>query len=289
MVPDIARSLEVEGYALLDLSEDPRVLALCDQAAHETQAYGEAGFNRVQDAWRSAPAERALAGLPVVTGALRKAYGAEPFPFQTLIFYRGSEQPAHADLIHFTADPVHLMCGVWLALEDVHPDAGPPFYYPGSHKAPVLSLADVGAPPGAQPEEAYRRYYEPALRERAAAYPCETPRAKKGQALVWAANLLHGGAPVRDRSRTRRSLVTHYFFDGSDYFTLMTSTGGRRTRRLPSDVRTGRFRWPAGGSPSLRVMASDSLRGCARGRFRFAVDRRRRAAESAATTIKYGG
>ena len=37
---------------------------------------------------------------------------------------------------------------------------------------------------------------------------------RKGQALIWSANLLHGGAPQRDRSRTRHSQVTHYYFEG---------------------------------------------------------------------------
>ena len=40
---------------------------------------------------------------------------------------------------------------------------------------------------------------------------------------MWHANLLHGGAPQRDTSRTRHSQVTHYFFEGCRYWTPMLS------------------------------------------------------------------
>ena len=42
---------------------------------------------------------------------------------------------------------------------------------------------------------------------------------RKGQTLIWAANLFHGGCPVRDPNRTRHSQVTHFYFDGCRYYT----------------------------------------------------------------------
>jgi len=47
--------------------------------------------------------------------------------------------------------------------------------------------------------------------------------AKKGQALIWAANLMHGGTKQLDPARTRWSQVTHYFFDNCAYYTPMMS------------------------------------------------------------------
>jgi hypothetical protein len=35
--------------------------------------------------------------------------------------------------------------------------------------------------------------------------------AKKGDVFVWHAHLLHGGSPIRDPARTRKSYVFHYF------------------------------------------------------------------------------
>ncbi|MGE0044808.1 MAG: phytanoyl-CoA dioxygenase family protein [Hyphomonadaceae bacterium] len=250
-----ARSLDERGHALIDLSKDARVMALIDRANDETERWHGQGFNRVQDAWRRSPAVRALATLPQIADALASAYGAEPYPFQTLNFFVGSQQRAHSDMIHFTPDPPHLMCGVWLALEDVREDTGPVFYLPGSHTLPVLDLAASGAPAGMNPEDAYRNHYEPVLEAGVAGMRRETALLRKGQAFVWAANLVHGGSPVRDRRATRRSLVTHYFFKSAEPYTLMHSRR-RRAYRLPTDIRTGRFVWPRTGAPSLKTFAA---------------------------------
>jgi hypothetical protein len=43
--------------------------------------------------------------------------------------------------------------------------------------------------------------------------------ARKGQALIWAANLLHGGSPQNDARLTRWSQVTHYYFEDCTYYT----------------------------------------------------------------------
>jgi len=43
--------------------------------------------------------------------------------------------------------------------------------------------------------------------------------ARKGQALIWAANLLHGGSPQHDPKLTRWSQVTHYYFEDCVYYT----------------------------------------------------------------------
>ncbi|GLJ00339.1 hypothetical protein Sbs19_41560 [Sphingobium sp. BS19] len=43
--------------------------------------------------------------------------------------------------------------------------------------------------------------------------------ARKGEALIWCANLLHGGSHQNDPRLTRWSQVTHYFFDDCIYYT----------------------------------------------------------------------
>jgi len=67
-------------------------------------------------------------------------------------------------------------------------------------------------------------------------------RAHKGDALVWSSNVVHGGSPVRNPSMTRRSQVTHYFFEGCLFYTPMLSDAPRgemHVRRFLVDVRTG--------------------------------------------------
>ena len=48
---------------------------------------------------------------------------------------------------------------------------------------------------------------------------------KKGQALIWASDLLHGGVSIKDNNRTRKSQAIHYFFEGcQEYYHPMFST-----------------------------------------------------------------
>jgi ectoine hydroxylase-related dioxygenase (phytanoyl-CoA dioxygenase family) len=37
---------------------------------------------------------------------------------------------------------------------------------------------------------------------------------KKGDMLIWHANLLHGGSPITKPNKTRKSMVAHYFAKG---------------------------------------------------------------------------
>src|SRR5262249_38837946 len=69
----------------------------------------------------------------------------------------------------------------------------------------------------------------------------ETLCVPKGKAIVWAANLIHGGAPQRDRSRSRHSQVTHYYFENCAYYTPMISDPflGRIHWKDVVDVRSG--------------------------------------------------
>ena len=190
---------------------------------------------RIQDAWRFEPAVRRLATHPEVLRVLEQLYRRHPVPFQTLNFQRGSEQHTHSDIVHFNSLPRGFMAGVWFALEDVGPDNGPLHYYPGSHRLPVYEPHEVGAGGGslAGRDERYRRYEEfvDALAA-ASGLPRQTVTMKRGEALVWAANLLHGGDPIADPESTRQSQVTHYYFHGCRYYTP-----------LYSDPPLGRFHW----------------------------------------------
>ncbi len=198
--------------------------------------------NRVQDAWRASRAVHEIAIAPRVLDLLRALYGRGPRPFQTLNFEVGTEQRAHADTVHFNSRPAGFMCGVWVALEDIDESSGPVFYLPGTHRWPELQPADWGAPPGT---EHYDRY-EDFVAERVATDGVEPVPAllRKGQALIWAGNLLHGGSPRLDPARTRHSQVTHYFFDGCEYWTPLLSSDEHVEWRHPRFIPTKSSRRP---------------------------------------------
>ena len=105
---------------------------------------GGIGGLRVQDAWQQSAAVKELALLPEVKAVLQSCWGREPFAFQTLNFPVGTQQHLHSDAVHFHSEPPGFMCGVWVALEDIHPESGPLEYVPGSQRLPYLQAADVG-------------------------------------------------------------------------------------------------------------------------------------------------
>ena len=113
------------------------------------------------------------------------------------------------------------MCGVWVALEDVDAGNGPLFYYPGSHRLPDPFFQRFGLEAGLASYDRYEVAQE-ALVEAHELEPIEF-HAKAGDALIWSANLVHGGKPIVEVGRTRWSQVTHYFFDGCVYVTPLFS------------------------------------------------------------------
>jgi hypothetical protein len=250
-VRDMAR----DGVAAVDLGDEARVL--CDQVVADTEGYFAGGVARVQDAWYRSAAVRKLAKWPAMRRLLRAAYGRDPFPFQTLNFRQGTEQSIHSDTIHFHSVPERFMCGVWIALEDVRPEAGPLIYHPGSHRLPVMTMRRAGVNHDQPTYDDYVRSYTPRYAEEVEASGLPQARAviPKGWALVWAANLAHGGSAIEDPGSTRRSLVVHNYFDGCLYYTPMHSDveSGRLMLRLPPNVRTGWFKWPRRGWRPVRL------------------------------------
>lgn len=227
----IALDLHERGFAVLDFPDDdidqrieriksglgPRFGIDFDSP----EADKTSGERRIQDAWSFDDDVRAIASNAQMLALLGKLFGRPAFPFQTLNFPVGTQQAAHTDIVHFSSQPEKFMCGVWLAMEDVSAEAGPLFYYPGSHHWPVMSNLLIGRRgSGASLTSAQDPFGDAwaALCAAKGAAP-ETFLARKGQALIWCANLLHGGSPQSDPRRTRWSQVTHYYFEDCLYYT----------------------------------------------------------------------
>jgi hypothetical protein len=227
----IAIDLNEKGYAVFDFPDvdiDARIgriksnlgpsygMAFDDPESNKT-----GGGSRIQDAWAFDDDVRAIAANEAVLHLLSKLYGRNAFPFQTLNFPVGTQQEAHSDSVHFSSLPERFMCGVWLAMEDISPDAGPLFYYPGSHRWPIVTNALIGRRGQGSVLGSAQDPYGPAWRALCEAHGSKQEKflARKGQALIWCANLLHGGSVQTDPRLTRWSQVTHYYFDECIYYT----------------------------------------------------------------------
>lgn len=248
----IALSLREKGFAVIDFPDDQveQMAGRIKNALHNFYDWkkwdaGQYADMRIMDAWEFNSDVRRIACSEQIIDLLAYLYGRPAFPFQTLNFPVGTQQHYHTDSLHFSSLPERFMCGVWLALEDIGPDQGPLVYYPGSHKWPIYTREHIGI----EYNEANGRHqstFEPLWEQLVAAHGIEPqyffPR--KGQALIWAANLLHGGIQHADRGQTRWSQVTHYYFDDCVYYTPLASNEprGEYYQRAPYDIRNGHAR-----------------------------------------------
>ena len=121
------KSLNEKGFAVID----PGFNAADLDAAEAFSRAQLSGSDRIQDGWISEAAIGRLAVHAPILDLLSQLYGRRAFPFQTLNFELGTQQAPHSDTYHFDSAPKRFMCGVWVALEDISPDAGPLVYYPG--------------------------------------------------------------------------------------------------------------------------------------------------------------
>lgn len=165
---------------------------------------------RVVDFHLASIAGRKLGQHPVLTWFLSHAFRAPLVMKQSLTFKHGPEQWLHQDFAYVhTSIPSHL-AGVWCALEDVHRDAGPFRFFPGSHRVPKFDFGN-GLQWNSDSTRSDRDFgiY---LEEQVAKFRWREIRfeGKKGDVVVWHSGLVHGSSPTHDRSLTRKSFVTHY-------------------------------------------------------------------------------
>lgn len=156
--------------------------------------------------------------MPLALELVSLLLGADALPFQTIAGHMGSQQKAHSDSIHMTTYPQGFLVANWIAFEDIAEDSGPLEFYPGSHRLAYVYSQDCGISldEGRAGYAAYHAKYESTVQTLIDRHDLQLKHflARKGDALFWHANLLHGGSPIKNPGSSRRALVCHYFADG---------------------------------------------------------------------------
>ncbi len=185
------------------------------------QEAGKIAFNftgrKIFNAWKHSSAVAGIFHHPLLLSIIEFVFDKEVLPFQTVNFVRGSQEKPHSDSIHMTTEPLGYLAAVWVALEDIQVGSGELLYYPGSHKLHYVMSEDfesgnTALQLGATTRESYESKIEELIQQHACAG--QPFLAKKGDVLIWHANLLHAGSPILDSQLTRHSMVAHYFADG---------------------------------------------------------------------------
>lgn len=232
-----------KGYAILkgffSADEVAAINAEVDRLIANRQAKWGVG-NRIMFAIHQSDLLRRTATQPQLMQVLKLLMGKEVELFQSINFIEASQQKTHSDSIHMATYPYGNLIAAWIALEEVDATNGPLHYYPGSHRLPYLMNADFGNEGtawmlGNKPYKEYERK----VAEVVAAHGLEKEvfLAGPGDVFIWHANLLHGGEPLADPRRTRKSMVMHYY--GADAVCFHELTQRPSLKVLHTSIRQG--------------------------------------------------
>jgi hypothetical protein len=218
---DALRHFVKNGFLVLPDVVDPDHLtrlnaALDDAVAKKLEGYEWGVSQRLHNLHLQYPAIRELWLHPTVLRMLRLIFDAPGRPCQSLTYVFGSQQEHHQDTIHLTSFPAGRMCGVWTALEDVQPNSGELVVFPGSHRLPRVYMKDAGIPKVGEDWSQFGETVTPLWTKLLGdKFAREVYRPKAGTVLIWHENLMHAGSMRLDMSKSRRSIVGHYFAEGS--------------------------------------------------------------------------
>lgn len=140
---------------------------------------------------------------------VRQLLDGFPMVCNSLNFEFGSQQEYHFDTFYMPSPTPNKMVASWIALEDTTEENGPLSYFPGSHKIPPFLFSSGTTHIISEEMADFEDYIYKQIEQRG--LKAETLLASKGDVLIWHSQLFHGGSPIKDKSKTRKSLVTHYF------------------------------------------------------------------------------
>ncbi len=227
------------GYIQLEGVFSRRSMEAARQSLRKVSASESHGFmrgssNRIVNLHQSFDALKAIYASKLIYDIVSDLFGCQAFPCQSLTFINGSTQDAHQDTVHLTPFPRGLMCGIWIALEDVIPGSGELFYYPGSHHLPAVLCRSHGVPKVDSEIGDYREFgevYTPAIQNLLAENSHLQPQTflpKAGDVLIWQENLIHGGSRRQTKDQTRMSMVIHAFAEPALVYYDSTGISGKR-------------------------------------------------------------
>jgi len=243
------------------IADHPGCFVITDHRNGRPYAYSTERFDHFEsafDLYVNFESARRVCFHPTLLRFLGHLFEAAPLAFQQLLFQRSNQHPIHQDTAYVCLEAPLQMVASWIALEDVVPGRGELTYYDGSHRIPHRFFRDGSKrfSPGVDDENAARRHIV-AEAERLGCVKRDFI-AKKGDVLVWAADLAHGSNPrTRPDDETRLSLVTHYCPMSTlpFYFRFLPENRGIQAHDGVAQMASYYYSLPASGviRPNFRV------------------------------------
>lgn len=223
----IARFFHKNGYIILDLKlkqkfinniiKDIASLASDSKSKKNPKYYHYNENPRIIEGFKKSKLIRELCHNRVILNFLKQIYEKKPIPINSINFIKGTDQPLHSDYIHFGSLPHKYLAAAWIALEKTDEYNGTICLVPGSHKLDIIDYESFNLPLPSSTEEIskfykiYEKYVENVVKSKK--LKVKNIKLKQGQAIIWAANLLHGGKKIINKKRSRYSQVIHYHFE----------------------------------------------------------------------------
>lgn len=147
------------------------------------------------------------AALQQVTGHARHNL------MQSMLFDANAATPPHQDWWYLDSVPNGQLLGAWIALEDIHEDAGRFYVLAGTHHMHLH-----------RPDMPHSEWLG-TMREYMAEHPelVHAPALRRGDVLFWNSGLIHGSFPTRDLQHSRKSLTAHFMPSELTFGNLFTS------------------------------------------------------------------
>jgi len=137
-------------------------------------------------------------------------YARPPVVFQSMSMRKGSEETLHIDTGPLTLTEPMSLTASWTAMEDVRKGSGEFQFVPGSQALPEVLNNGLTKGHGGDMTAYYEVLQETLRRCEKAGLKTEYFYARKGDVLIWSADLMHGGAPIENHELTRKSFVCHF-------------------------------------------------------------------------------
>jgi len=140
-----------------------------------------------------------------LVSALEAILGDRPKIVQSMYFEGNSATWEHQDTYYLDSTDLGSMCGAWIALENIEPEAGRFFVCDRSH------LIDMGLHSSANNiadnHDAYIQSVVDVVREKK--LEIRAPALRRGDVLFWNSKTIHGSLDTQDAGFSRSSITVH--------------------------------------------------------------------------------
>lgn len=215
----LADAYAVDGYAIAPglLPEDV-VDAYCDAFMEQFPDRTQRGGFQYATPYRDHSFVMDLCMRPEITDMCEALVGEPMGLHLNLSDWRSTQRNWHQDGYLNPDSNLDWYVAVWIALDDIHPDAGPFEFVPGSHRRfgiirnrnmlAALEPDERGPDWPKHSERILTPIFEEAITDQVLSV--ERFLARKGDVLFWHPRLLHRGSNPVNPDLERRALIAHY-------------------------------------------------------------------------------